>query len=315
MSTKHVLYAATDIGSNATKTTIWRMDSGRPPRPVFQKRYPLRLADAFRGDRLEPAVVERLVETFSEIAAALKQHNVAHHHAVATEAFRKASNGEAVVQAVHEATGIQPRVLSSKQEGWLVARGVMLDNHGEQQDRLIIDVGGGSAEVILVDRADKIHALSLPLGAVRLREKFIRSNPIAPAEFDAMTEHVEKMVYKRIAPVSERWTCGIGCGGGIRFLHMMYGVFRTTMMQDQPLRRDQLEHLLQTIWPQRTDSLVKQYGIDLERAEIIVPGAIVLLTLMKRLDLSAIRPSFRGVRDGLLAEFLSKRSSQGNNAQ
>lgn len=304
MTSSSVVYAATDIGSNATKTAIWRIGDDRTPRMVFQKRFPLRLAGAFRADRIEQARIDGLVEVFSQIAGVLAQHGVTKHDAVATDAFRSASNGDAVIEAIHRATGIKPAVLAPKQEGWLVARGVMLDGHNDRREMVIIDIGGGSAEVVLHDSAKDIHALSLPLGAVRLRERFIRSNPIAPKEYAAMREHVEKTIGKRISRVTGRWAEAIGCGGGVRFLHMMYGVFRSTIMQDQPLRCDQLGHLCDTIWPQRTDSLVKKYGIDPERAEIIVPGGVVLVALMKRLGLNAIRPSLRGIRDGLLAEFL-----------
>ncbi len=108
-----------------------------------------------------------------------------------------------------------------------------------------------------------------------------------------------------------RWPDGttlldMGCGGGVRFLHTMCGILCGMLGQDQAVRADQIEHLCQMIWHMPIDVMVRHYGIDNERAEIIVPGAVVLATLIKRLKVVEIRPARRSVRDGLLADFLKQ---------
>lgn len=305
MTNVPVIFAATDIGSNATKTMVWAIGPDKHPRERFQKRFPLRLDDVFRTRRIGASNLARLLETFIAISAICREHGARRARAVATDAFRAAENARQVAEAIALETGIEIEVLSTREEGRLIAEGVLLDDADRRGRFLILDIGGGSADIILPERNGGVRSISLPLGAVRLREMFVRSDPMAPPEYAAMSEHVEKTIAHRLTALDGRWSSqAVGCGGGVRFLHTMTGVYHSMLAQDQPLRHEQLEHLRDAIWPLRVGTLVEKYGVDHERAEIIVPGAVVLAALMKRLGLKALRPSARGVRDGLLAEFL-----------
>jgi len=299
------VFAATDVGSNATKIMVWEIEAEKRPRPRFHKRYPLRLDDAFRTGQIGPANIARLVETFAEIGEICRKKGVTRLRAVATDAFRAARNRAEVVRAVETETGIVLEVLSPEEEGRLVAEGVMLDRCNGRRDFLILDIGGGSAEIIRPRPRGDAEVLSLPLGAVRLREAFVRSDPLTPDQYEALCAHVERVVAEGTASLGRRWSnTGVGCGGGVRFLHAMCGVLHATLSQNEPMRLGQLEHLCEAIWPLKVETLVQKYGIERERAEIIVPGAVVARELMRRLDLAALEPSQRGVRDGLLADFL-----------
>ena len=300
-----MVLAAADIGSNATKVLIWEIAEDGRPHERFQKRYALRLNDAFRRKRIEPPTVARLIETFADISDTCRKHGVGQLQAVATEAFRAADNAREVVEAIMLETGIEPKVISPQEEGRLVAEGVLLDHPDRRNDFLIMDVGGGSAQITGPDRESGVHAISLPLGAVRLREMFIRSDPISPVDFEALRAHVETVAARGTVGVNRRGTgWAFGCGGGIRFLHTMCGIHGGPLLQNQPVRLDQLEHLCQAIWPMPTDAIVRHYGIDRERAEIIVSGAVALISLMKYSKTGEVRPSSRGVRDGLLADLM-----------
>jgi len=302
---KSVVLAAVDIGSNATKVLVWEIGGDKRPHERLQKRFALRLEDVFRVGRIEPSMIARLVETFLEITEICRRHGAQYVRAAATEAFRSASNAQEVVAAIALETGIEPKIVSPHEEGRLVAEGVLLDHAECRSDFLILDIGGGSAQTILPDRRSGIHTITLPLGAVRLREKFVRTDPIKLADFEAMCAHAEATAARiRIGAGGRRRGSAFGCGGGVRFLHAMCGILCGTLSQNQPVRADQLEHLCQAIWPMPADTVIRHYGIDHERAEIIVPGAVALLALMKCLKIVELRPSSRGVRDGLLADFL-----------
>lgn len=300
-----VVFAATDIGSNASKILIWEIGREKRWQERFHKRYPLRLDDVYRSGRIEVPRVARLIETFVEIAGICRAYAVGQFRAVASDAFRSASNGCQVAEAIALESGIEPEVLPAEEEGRLIAEGVLLDDPYRRGEFLILDIGGGSAEIILPDRDGGVRTISLPLGAVRLREMFVRSDPIAPDEYEALRAHVEETVAQATAGMDGQWSSGaVGCGGGVRFLHAMCGVLCGALSQHQPVRVDQLEHLCETIWPMRVDSITRHYGIDQERAEIIVPGAVVVLALMKHLRLATVCPSGRSIRHGLLADFL-----------
>jgi exopolyphosphatase/guanosine-5'-triphosphate,3'-diphosphate pyrophosphatase len=309
-----VVFAAADVGSNATKVLVWEIGAGGVPRERFQKRFALRLSDVFRVGRIEPATVGRLVEIFIEIAAICREHGARQVRAVATEAFRSAGNAREVAEAIALETGIDLQVISSRKEAELVAEGVLLDYLAGAGNLAILDIGGGSTQITIAGLGGRrentgkmpvLPAVSLPLGAVRLREMFMRSDPMVPADFEAMRRHVEQAMVRGTVSLRGQWSpCAIGCGGGVRFLHTMCGIHGGVAGQDQPVRMDQIEHLCDAIWHMPIEALVRHYGIDRERAEIIVPGGVVLLALMKQLKLNEMRPSGRGVRDGLLAEFL-----------
>ncbi|MCX8037470.1 MAG: hypothetical protein N3D11_10590 [Candidatus Sumerlaeia bacterium] len=298
------------MGSNATKILIWEIAGDGQVRERFQKRYALRLDDVFRTGRIEPPTVVRLTETFAEIAALCRQHGVEAERAVATEAFRSAANAREVADAIALETGIEIAIISAEEEARLVAEGVLLDRPVQGSAFLIFDIGGGSAQVSRVDRSAggntaATETFSMPLGAVRLREMFVRGDPISPADYEALQEHVRAALTVGLAKLNGQWApCAVGCGGGVRFLHMMCGIHGGALGQDQPVRYHQLEHLCQTIWPMSVSALMRNFGIDRERAEIIVPGAVVAVNLMKHLHVNDLRPSRRGLRDGLLAEFM-----------
>lgn len=297
--------AAADIGSNATKILLWEIAGDGRARERFQKRYPLRLDDVFRTGQIEPATIARLIETFLDIADIVRKNGARQVRAVATEAFRSASNARAVVEAIALETGIEPEVISPQEEGRLVASGVLLDHPEQRNSFMILDIGGGSAQITRPIRDGAIRTTSVPLGAVRLREMFIHSDPIRPADFGAMSEHVEATLRRGATGIEYRGSGGaFGCGGGVRFLHTMCGILHGALSQDQAIRVAQVEHLRDAIWAMTSDSLARHYGIDHERAEIIVPGVVVLLGLMKHLKIRQLQPSSRGVRDGLLAEFM-----------
>jgi len=310
-----VVFAAADVGSNATKVMVWEIAGDRSVRERFQNRFPLRLDDVFRAGQIEPPTVARLIETFLEIADIGRRHGAAEVRAVATEAFRSARNSPAVAEAITLETGIELQVISPEEETRLVVAGVLLDMPVRGNDFVILDIGGGSAQITVCGRgsgqgsagtAPVFPVVSLALGAVRLREMFIHGDPIAPGDFEALREHVEAAVPLGTASLTGQWSsCAVGCGGGVRFLHAMCGIQSGALSQDQPFRLGQLEHLCEAIWHMPIEALVRHYGIDRERAEIIVPGAVVLLKLMKHLKVNELRPSRRGVRDGLLADFLA----------
>ncbi len=307
---QETIFAAVDVGSNATKILIWEVAGDSRVRERFQKRYPLRLDDVFRTGRIQPPTVARLTDTFADIAGLCRQHGVAATRAVATEAFRSAANAREVADAVALETGIEIAVIPAQEEARLVAEGVLQDQPVHSSTFLIFDIGGGSAQVSRVDRpaggsAAAAETFSMPLGAVRLREMFVHGDPISPADYEALQEHVRACLTVGLAKLVGQWApWAIGCGGGVRFLHMMCGIHTGALGQDQPVRLDPLEHLCQTIWPMPVAVLMRNFGIDRERAEIIVPGAVVAVNLMKHAKVAELRPSRRGLRDGLLAEFL-----------
>jgi len=301
-----VVFAAADVGSNAMKILIWEIAADNRQREVFQKRFPMRLDDAFRAGRIEPTKVAALTEVFTEIADLCRKHGAANLRAVATDAFRHASNSRQVAEAITLETGIEIQVISAQREAELVAKGVLLDHPVLTDDLLVLDVGGGSAQISVLGR-QQIGVASLPLGAVRLREMFVRCDQIAPSDYQAMCSHVDRVVAEGLSQAHASHTSpAIGCGGGVRFLHAMCAVHGGVSSQNEPVRLDRLEHLCEAIWHMPVDSIVRHYGIDRERAEIIVPGAVILLALMKHLLVNAVVPSRRGVRDGLLVEFLDK---------
>ncbi|MBM3334277.1 hypothetical protein FJY63_06415 [Candidatus Sumerlaeota bacterium] len=300
------VFAAADLGSNATKVLIWQIGGDNHPREISQRRFPMRLSDAFRTGKIEPPTVAALTEVFAEIADLCRKHGAATLKAVATDAFRQASNSRQVTDAIALETGIEIEVVSAQREAELVAKGVLLDHPVFADDLLVLDVGGGSAQISVFDRRD-ITVTSVPLGAVRLREMFVRCDQIAPLDYQAMCSHVDRVVAEGLSQAhASRTSPAIGCGGGVRFIHAMCAVHGGVTGQNEPVRLNRLEHLCEAIWHMPVDSIVRLYGIDRERAEIIVPGAVVLLALMKHLRIGAVIASRRGVRDGLLSEFLDE---------
>jgi exopolyphosphatase/guanosine-5'-triphosphate,3'-diphosphate pyrophosphatase len=295
-------YAAVDIGSNSVRLLAAEVLPGAPPAVLASERQVTRLGESvFRSGQISPEAMGLVCGVLSDMAAIYRRLDVAGVRVVATSAVRDAGNQREFLDRAAEAAGAPVEVISGQEEARLIHLGV--ESRWPHQNRrvLIVDLGGGSAEVILAQGGKLAEAFSRPLGAVRLNEAFLKSDPPAPLELHRMDEYIEE----KLAPAVRR----IGAGGFDRAivtsasaaatLCAIHRVSRARRDTADRLRasRAQVRRLYQDLCARDLAARRRVPGIGPRRAEIIIPGVAVFLRVLEDFQLPSIYYSSAGVRD------------------
>ena len=229
---------------------------------------------------------------------------------VATSAIRDTRNQREFLARAAEAVGAPVEIISGREEARLIHLGV--ESVWPQRDKrvLIIDIGGGSAEIIAADRGHLLDAYSKPLGAVRLREAFLKDDPPAARQIHQMHEYIQA---KLDAPLRR-----LGHTGWDRVIAtsatasaVAAAVARTPRSKRDGIDRlrvstAQVRKLYLTLSGLGLAERRKITGIGPRRAEIIVPGMSVLLQFLQEFHLPAFYYSRAGVRDGIIADLAAR---------
>lgn len=297
--------AVVDIGSNAIRLQVARIQGPGSYEVLCEERRPVRLGEhVFLTGKLDAAAVGRAIEAlkyFQEVAAVYQVELV---RSVATSAVREASNAEEFVRKVEEHAGLKVEVISGREEARLIHLGLR-DSVPFDADRryLLIDIGGGSTEVSVATRSRVISSESLKLGAVRLTELFVRSDPIREDDFDRMYRYIRDTVSRYRKVTGDCTNAGaIGTAGTVNALGALDQKIRGTEGRPTSLKRKQLETILGRLRRMPLVGRRAWLGDEPDRAEVIVAGGAVLQGLMDCLGFSDIVISPRGLRDGVMRE-------------
>jgi exopolyphosphatase/guanosine-5'-triphosphate,3'-diphosphate pyrophosphatase len=302
-------YAAIDIGSNSVRLLAAEVLPGAPPATLASERQVTRLGESvFRGGQISPEAMGLVCGVLSGMAAIYRKLDVAGVRVVATSAVRDAGNQREFLDRAAEAAGAPVEVISGQEEARLIHLGVESRWPHPNRRVLIVDLGGGSAEVILAQGGKLAEAFSRPLGALRLNEAFLKSDPPAPLELHRMDEYIEE----KLAPAVRR----IGAGGFDRAIvtsaSAVSRLARETRWIAQStadrLRaaRAQVRRLYQDLCARDLAARRRVPGIGPRRAEIIIPGVAVFLRVLEDFQLPSIYYSSAGVRDGIVADLAAR---------
>lgn len=305
-------YAAVDIGSNSARLLVSEVTPGSPAQILAAERQVTRLGESvFRGGRISPEAIEYVCESLARMAQIYRKHDVIAVRAVATSAVRDAGNRHEFLQRASEAIGAPVEIISGQEEARLIHLGVQARWPHPRQRLLIVDVGGGSAEFILSEQGRMSVAFSKPLGAVRLTEVFLKSDPPSPQELHRMDQFIDEKMAKPLERI------GRGQFDRIIATSASAAAIVCAVNRIPRPRRDQADRLRATL-PQIRRFYREVVGRDLagrrkiqglgpRRAEIIVPGSAVFLRALEAFQHSSLYYSAAGVRDGIIADLAARR--------
>ncbi|MEM0129648.1 MAG: Ppx/GppA phosphatase family protein [Thermoplasmata archaeon] len=294
-----------DVGSNTARLVIYEAHPSGVVRPIVEGKEVPRLGARTRPDgSLAPEAIRRGIETLGRFARTLADHRVRRVAAVATSAVRDAPNGKEFVRAAARATGLPLRVLSGAEEARYDYLGVA--SAWALGDDLLLDLGGGSLQLVATRRGRLAEAVSLPLGALRLTERHVRHDPPRPRDLRAVAEAARRPLREAIAafrlPPGARV---FGVGGTVRAAAraaIARSGYPLERVHGYPIRRRDLAALRE-----RLDGLHREErrgipGIGAERADVIDAGLVVLEEILRATEAEAIVTTGTGVREGLAAE-------------
>jgi exopolyphosphatase / guanosine-5'-triphosphate,3'-diphosphate pyrophosphatase len=201
--------AVVDIGSNSTRLLIAEMDDGRVTRELVRHSEVTRLGAGVDTDgRLRDDAMQRVYDTLDGYKAEIDEHDCRAAVAVLTSAVRDSANGEEFAAQVRDRYGLEPHVLTGDQEAQLTFLGATSERDPSDSTRtLVLDIGGGSTELVIGTGSEVGFHVSTQAGVVRQTERHLHQDPPDPAEMDALVTDVRAILADNV-PAAERDAVG-----------------------------------------------------------------------------------------------------------
>jgi exopolyphosphatase / guanosine-5'-triphosphate,3'-diphosphate pyrophosphatase len=284
---------------------------GQPPRILASDREVTRLGESvFRTGSVSEDAIEATCVVLARMSGLYRKLEVAGVRAVATSAIRDARNQRAFIERASAAVGAPVEIISGREEARLIHLGVQATWPQDTRNLLIIDIGGGSAEIIAAEHGHLVESFSKPLGAVRLKENFLRSDPPAPQQLHQMQEYIQQKLEGPISRLgSIKWDRVIATSATAAAV--AGAIARVPRSERDAIDRlriatPQVRKLYQKLSGLSLAARRKVTGIGPRRAEIIVPGMAVLLEFLQEFQLPALYYTRAGVRDGIIADLAAR---------
>lgn len=303
-------YAAVDIGSNSTRMLAAEVSPGARPTVLAAEREVTRLGQSvFRDGRISVQAMEETLRVLARMAETYHKLGVVGVRAVATSAVRDAANQAEFLTRASAALGTAVESITGREEARLIHQGVVSRWPQPRKRVLIVDIGGGSAEIIASEDGTLVDAVSKPLGALRLQEIFLQADPPAERELHQMAEFVDEKLEAAIARMGTHWDRVIATSAtAAAVVCAVNRVSRSRRDRADRLRAStaQIRKLFKTLAMLDLSGRRKIAGIGPRRAEIIVAGTGTLLRILERFHAPAAYYSAAGVRDGIIADMAAK---------
>ena len=302
-STQPVDVAAVDLGSNSFHMLIARAN-GSDLQVLDRMREPVRLAAGLDLDRrLSPDAQQRALSCLERFGQRLKEMPPAHVRVVGTNTLREMHRGEDFIAAAEAALGHNIEIIAGVEEARLVFGGV---THGmeEPSRKLVIDIGGGSTELIIGQGLTPVLMESVALGCVVHTQRFFESGSISKKSFArARLAARLELEYLEQAYRDTGWELALGASGTIR------GVWRVLMAlgwAEQEITKDGLERLVELTIKTGNVRKIKFDGLREDRRPVFVGGLAVLAGIFDSLRINRLRTSDRALREGLIYDLLGR---------
>jgi exopolyphosphatase / guanosine-5'-triphosphate,3'-diphosphate pyrophosphatase len=288
-----------DLGSNSTRLLVADVD-GTEVREVDRRLAITRLAEGVDARRkLLPTALARVRNVLVDYRRAAEGLGAEHTLAFATSAVRDAENGEAFLGEIEWSYGFRTQLLSGDEEALLTFRGVSA-GRPLREGTLVIDVGGGSTELILGGPRGIAFHESLDLGCVRLTERWIQRDPPAPEEVRSLRSAVRSLLEERV-PDWVRPSAAIGVAGTVTTLATLH----LGLEEEDPERLH--GHVLPASWIEReltriasikVRPLARRRGVHPDRAPVLVAGVAALAEMLAYFGLPSLEVSERDILHG-----------------
>jgi exopolyphosphatase/guanosine-5'-triphosphate,3'-diphosphate pyrophosphatase len=282
-----------DVGSNTLRLLVAE-PTPRGLETILSERTHVGLArDIERDGRISAAKLAQAQELATRYAALARDCGVDRIEVLVTAPGRQSGNAAELHAALAEATAVPVRQLSAEEEGRLAYAGAVGACRSVADTIAVVDVGGGSTQVMVGTEQGPAWLRPLEVGSLRLSERFVQSDPPTPAELDQITGAVEEAFGSLTPPLP---ISALATGGTARALRRIAG---------KRLGEKQLNAVLEVLTEQPAAPLAAELEIPLERARVLAAGTIVLREAHRRLGVK-LEVAKGGVREGAVRSLLAE---------
>lgn len=309
------ILTAIDVGTNSIHMVVVRI---QPTLPAFtiiaREKATVRLGERCQQTGfLTEEAMQRAIDALKRCQEISKSLNAEQIIAVATSAVREAPNGRDFLQRVASELGLWINLISGVEEARRIYLGVLSDIEFDGKPHIVIDIGGGSTELILGDGHDPRSLSSTKIGAVRLTNEYVSTDPISSKEFQTLQAYIQGMLERPIEELQAHLRPGevpklVGTSGTIETLATLHAREHLGVVPD-PLHgyRFNLQDLREMVHRFRRLSChdrAQLPGMNDRRAEIILAGALILQEAMTLLGLEWITICERSLREGVIVDWM-----------
>jgi len=303
-----------DIGTNSVRLLIVRIASNHSYTTLTQQKEVVRLGEnEFTNRYLQPEAMDRAILVCRKFVELSRSYGAQDIIAVATSAVREAKNQKDFLRRLQHEAGVKVRVISGREEARLIYLGVSSAVHLGDKQAAFIDIGGGSTELIVGGQKQYQFLGSLNLGAVRLSTLFFPPNetgPVTPERYALLQRYIRNASVRTLQQMQKyHWELVFGSSGTIENLADIAAraLHNRLRQREDILTYADLQRVIEMLCACTLEERRRLPGIKPERADIIIPGAAILDTLMQDLNIKQVRViSERGLREGMLVDYLSR---------
>lgn len=304
------LFAAIDLGSNAFRLMIGqsvRSRKGFMIQEVKTLREPVRLAEGFDGGALDEMALDRGWQALARFGKKLRGFEAGKVRAVATSAVREADNAQLFLHSAERHLGFRIDVISGHEEAQLVYAGVAHTLPGAEDMRLVVDIGGGSTELILGQGSQPLLTESIAIGSGSLGARYFPDGRIAPGALQE-AERVAILQFEKVARRyrAQGWQQTIGSSGTARMLAKVLKANRLNDFGQDGITYGGLLRLSLLLLKVKNVQQLKLAGLQPHRQSILPGGLVLMLAAFKVFGISQMAPSEPGLRLGVLHGLMSR---------
>ena len=288
-------FSAVDIGSNAVRLLFAEVYKNKDGEDVFRKislvRLPIRLGeDAFIHGKIHEEKAEKLLKTLEAYNLLNEVYGVIGHRVCATSAMREASNSAELIEKVRKSCGINIEILPGKREAEIIYENHVAETLNPKGSYLYVDVGGGSTELSIFKRGERIKSESFDIGTLRLKNKLVNESTWKRMKY-WLLKNCNKYEPLLI----------IGTGGNINALYSL-----AKLKDYAPLFYKQLKELNTQLKAYSVEEKIEKYRMRPDRADVIDPASEIFLKIMKWSSIMEIMVPKLGLADGIIHELYNQ---------
>jgi len=295
--------AAVDVGSNAIRMMVSRLNTSGVLETLENLRLPVRLGqDAFTSGQFSEQTMQMAVDAFLRFRKVAEVFEVAQTRAVATSAMRETANSDLLIDRIARETGFNIEIISGQEEARLIHLAVTRAVNLKGKRSVLIDIGGGSVEVTLSDGENILSTESYGMGTVRLLRKLetaegkkLPFNRLVREYAQSARRHIDRDIG------AEKVDACLGTGGNVEEM----GKLRKRLCKrerEDVIGLDDLEWLVEKLGEISVEERIKKYDLRPDRADVILPAAVVLHMIARETGVKEILIPGVGLKDGVLIE-------------
>lgn len=306
--------ASIDIGTNTVRCLIGEvLDGVLTPWAIY--RDIIRLGEGLRArGELDPAAFGRLTAVLTSYSGHIRESGCREVRAVGTSALRDADGGGAIKGALNEVLGYPIDVISGEEEARLTSLGVQA-GIGSMNDGLLLDIGGGSTELIRVSAGTNVWWASLPAGVVHLTEELLLDDPPSDRQVAALKARFRDLLDLERDDGGEQMAGTAGTPTTLAAVQLGIDDYDPTLVNGHVLSLDTIRGLVKEFLAMTSVQRLAMSGMEKGREDLIVAGSLMVLEVMDRWGYEEMIVSDWGLLEGIAIDLAGKQPDQIENCE